>query len=183
MKINIYYLVGFIILAAFLIGMLFVRGCDNRRMKRTGNHSRKASSVQIPVLDTVRVPVIEPNAPKAPVVVPVLTKVQSKPDLPRRRQAEKQTIITGIRKTADSLYIQTISPKGIVMENSFPEVYATGKFEIDSTGNLRIDPAEFAATQRRAQRKERWKKIWRTTKTVVVSGIVGLAAFQLGKSL
>jgi hypothetical protein len=187
MKINLWYLVSFLCLVALLLGMFLVRGCDSRRMRRTGNHSRKAAAVQhlrevVPVLDTVKVPVILPIKPKAPVVVPVLTKLQVRKDLPRRQVLEKQTLILGMRKTKDSIFVQTINPKGIILENSYPEVYAMGKFEIDSTGNLHINPAEFLTDQRRARRKANWQKIWRTTKTVVISTLAAYGGYRLGTS-
>ena len=186
-KINLFALVGILILLAFLIGILFVKGCDRRKMKRTGNHSRKSASITVPApiaLDTQRVEQIEPITPSLPVIVPIQTKLQTKLDLPRRKQLEKNSnIIVSIRKDENSISVQTISPKGIVMENTYPEVYAVGKFEIDSTGQLRIEPQEYALAQRKAKRKKTWRKVWNTTKTVVIAGVVGWLGVQVGKAL
>ncbi len=183
MKINLWYIFGVILAIAIGIG-LCVRGCEERRMRRTGDHSRKSVHVPIPpVLDTAYVAKIDPLPIEKPIVVPIKTKRQIRPDLTRRKRiATDATIVLGVTSDMDSIRIQSIDPKGIVIENSYPRGWIQlGKWEMDSTGRLRVDPNEYAEELKKQRRKERWKRVWRTTKTVGVAALAGWVGYQIAK--
>ncbi len=95
------------------------------------------------------------------------------PDTARRKKLEKETIINSIQAKGNDLIIQTINPKGIIFENDYKLPDPMPPLKIDANGNMAIDKKQ----DRKEKRKIVWKKIKKTTTMV---GVV-LIAFVIGR--
>ncbi len=187
MKINLKTLFLIVVLVALAIGLLVSR-CALKRRADAYRKDGRASVETIPTTDTFRVAQIEPIRHKAPVVVPPVVLVATNPDSLLRRKLERQTMIVSIQKRkpkrkgvfrkrqgVDTLAIQTIDPKGIVSQATYPLRWTEpGEFTVDNTGRLHIDPVESEEEPLKAIKKERRKRRWRTIKqtAVAVSAVV-----------
>ncbi len=95
------------------------------------------------------------------------------PDTARRKKLEKETIINSIQTKGNDLIIQTINSKGIIFENDYKLPDPMPPIKIDANGNMAIDKKQ----DRKEKRKIVWKKIKKTTTMV---GVV-LIAFVVGR--
>lgn len=187
MRINLKAVLVVVILIAFAIGLLVSRCAAHRREEA---YRKDGRAMALPTTDTVRVTKLEPIKHVRPIVVAPIVQIESKPDTVARKRMERSTIITSIEKRApkrkglwqrpdgvDSLHIRTISPEGIVVQNSYAwRAVELGNFTVDSTGKIHKDPVESEKMQRKAIRKENRKAIGRK----ILLGGIALTAFIAG---
>lgn len=192
MKINLKTVFLIVVLVAVAIGLL-VSHCALKRRADAYRKDGRAQVERVPTTDTVRVARIKPIRHIAPVVVPPVVAVARIPDTLLRQRLEKSTIIVSLEKRkpkrrgffrkrqgVDSLYIQAVTPKGIVTESRYPWKWVEhGNFTVDSAGRLHIDPALSEKEQAKAARREKWKGVWRTAKTTAVAVGVAVLGFFL----
>lgn len=184
-----------LIAVALFAGLLVSRCSKQKEYKETGRHNWKSEVIPVSP-DTFYVAKMEPVLSTKSVAIPSTIKVQTVPDSAMRKKAEKGTILLSVtRKKAqikglfnrpigvDSLQIRTIDPQGEIQEMSYPARWVDlGKWTADSTG-LHIDTVEFAKDQKKARRREKWRKIGRTAlRTVIGAGLL-YGGYQVGKAL
>lgn len=173
-----------IVLLVFSAAMCGVQRCQRKReQQRTGTGRWRTEAAYF---DTVRTALVPPVKSRGLVVVPHRTVVATRPDTALRKTMERGDIITGIERRRarrrrfgfkprppDSLVVQYVTPKGIVIENRYAwEVAAVGEFQIDSAGRLRAEPALREKEARREHRRQKAKAVVKTvTGTALAVGM------------
>lgn len=193
LRLAVYVLV---LLAVFLAVAFGLQRCRQGKIDRSGRKDGRAKVEAIPTTDTFRVAEIKPIEHTAPVVVPPVVLVATKADSLLRRRLERSTIIVSVQKRkpqrkgffrrrqgVDSLAIQTIDPKGIVSEATYPLRWTEpGEFTVDNAGRLHIDPAQSEKDQLKLIKQERRKRRWRTAKqTAVAVGVAVLGGLLIAR--
>lgn len=79
-------------------------------------------------------------------------------DTARRKALAADTIISGLELKAGQLKLETITPRGVVMDAEFklPPMQYTG-ITIDANGSLKVEVD--SAAIRRDQRREKWRRV------------------------
>ena len=156
---------GIGLLLGIILALFLFESCE----RRTEPHVIYSQSVP----DTVRLPAIHDTIPK---IVPQLRYVPQKVyiyqtlDTARRKALEKDTLITGIKDSAGTLEIQTITPLGQELVRDYLLPMGSNTLTIDHTGNLEVttDPA----TLKKEKRLKNWRK-WRDRGISFALGFLG----------